>query len=190
MRRTTLALLPLLALAGCGERVDYEDPNATTLVDADFNDTDLKQIADKMTQSMMRSNLFVENPAKKPVLMVEVVTNRTSEHIDLKALTDKIRTGIARSGRVEVVDETARKTFSDEYEYHASGNVDPATAKGPGHQIGADFVLKGDFTGQTHESKNQKTRVITYQVTLQLTDLSKGTIVWTDDHEIKKVRRK
>lgn len=190
MRATALAILPFLALAGCGERIDYEDPNATTLVDADFNDTDLKQIADTMTQDMMRSNLFAESPVKKPVLMVKQVTNRTNEHIDIKALTDKIRTAVARSGKVDVVDESARAVLPEEYEYQASGNVDPATAKGPGRQTSPDFILVGDFTGQVHESKNQKTRVISYQVTLSLTDVSKGTIAWTRDHEIKKVRRK
>lgn len=186
-----LALSALLAVPGCGgEKVDYEDPDATTLVDADFNDTDLKQIADKLSQSMMRSGLFAEGAAKKPVIMVEQVANRTHEHIDIKSLTDKIRTGIVRSGRVEVVDETARKTLPEEYQYQASGNVDPAAAKGPGRQTAPDFILRGDFADQRHEAKNQKTLVIWYKITLQLTDVSKGTMVWTDDHEIKKVRRK
>ena len=188
--RTLAILAAVLALPGCGERIDYEDPNTTTLVDEDFNDTDLKQIADTLTQDMMRSSLFAEAQAKKPVLMVEQVTNRTNEHIDIKALTDKIRTGIARAGRVDVVDETARATLPAEYEYQAGGHVDPATARGPGRQIAPDYLLRGDFTGQVHESKNQKTRVVSYQVTFALTDVSKGTIAWTRDVEIKKVRRK
>ncbi len=190
-QRIALALaLSAATLSGCGQTVDYEDKDAATLVDENFNDTDLKGIADDLTQDILRSPLFAEGAAKKPVLMVEQVANRTHEHLDIKSLTDKIRTGIVRSGRVEVVDETARKTLPSEYEYHASGNVDPATAKGPGRQVAPDFVLRGDFTDQRHETTNQKTLVIWYQVTLQLTDVSKGTIVWSKDHEIKKVRRK
>ncbi len=184
-----LSLLPL-ALCGCAEKIDYEDPNAVTLVDEYFNDTDMKKFADKMTQSMMASNVFAEDPGPKPVVMVELVTNRTNEHVDIKSLTDKIRTGIVRTGRVEVVDETARQTLPEEYEYHASGNVDPDTARGPGRQIAPDYLLRGDLTSEVHESKNQKTRVTYYKLTLQLTDISKGTLVWTDDDDTKKIRRK
>ena len=186
----SLALLLALPLGGCGERVDYEDPDAATLVDDAFNDTDMKKLADKMTQSMMASGVFAEGQAKKPVIKVELVTNRTNEHVDIKSMTDKIRTGIARTGRLEVVDETARQTLPEEYEYQASGNIDPATAKGPGRQIAPDYLLRGDLAGEVHESKYQKTRVIYYKLTLQLTDVSRNVLVWTDDDEIKKVRRK
>lgn len=178
------------ALAGCGERVDYEDADAVTLVDEYFNDTDLKSIADKLTQSMMASPVLAADQARKPVIMVEVVTNRTNEHIDVKSLTDKIRTAIARTGRVEVVDETARQTLPKEYDYQASGMTDPAASRGPGRQAPPDFVLRGDIAGSVHESKNQKTRVIFYKTTLQLTDVSRNVLAWTDDHELKKVRRK
>ena len=190
MRHLPVLSLLSVALCGCGERIDYEDPNAVTLVDEYFNDTDMKKFADKMTQSMMASNVFAENPARKPVVMVELVTNRTNEHVDIKSLTDKIRTGIARTGRVEVVDETARQTLPGEYEYQASGNVDPATAKGPGRQTAPDFLLRGDLTSEVHESRNQKTRVTYYKITLHLTDVSRNTLVWTDDDDTKKVRRK
>jgi uncharacterized protein (TIGR02722 family) len=191
MRLSLPLILASALLAGCGNpRIDYEDPDAAVLLDENYNPTDLKQIADKMTQSLMASSVFAENPARKPVVMVERVTNRTHEHIDIQALTDKIMTGVVRSGRVEVVDETARQTLPGEYEYAASGNVDPATAKGPGHQVAPDFILRGDFADQVHETKNQKSKAIWYKVTLKLTDVSRGTVVWQDDKEIQKVRRK
>ncbi len=187
--RLPLALAAFL-LSGCAERIDYEDPDATVLLDDQYNATDLKQIADKMTQSMLRSSLFAEGATRKPVIVVERIKNRTHEHLDIQALSDRIVTGIVQSGRVDVVDETARETLPAEYEFHASGNVDPATAKGPGRQVGADYALRGDFTDQVHETKNQKTRSVWYQVTLKLTDISKGTIAWQEVKEIQKIRRK
>ena len=189
--RTALVLsLAALALPGCAERIDYEDPDAVVLLDENYNPTDMKQIADKMTQSMLRDPLFAEGAAHKPVIVVERIQNSTHEHLDIQALSDRIITGIVQSRRIEVVDETARQSLPAEYEYHASGNVDPKTAKGPGHQVGADYALRGVFTDQVHETTDQKTRAVWYQVTLKLTDISKGTIVWQEVKEIQKVRRK
>ena len=86
------------------------------------------------------------------------------------------------------MDETARKDIAREYEYHASGNVNPDSIKGPGKQTGADFFLRGEIASDTHAKKRKK--VQWYLITLKLTSISTGEIFWQDDEEIKKYTRK
>lgn len=183
----TVGLAALLA-AGCTGRrsspnVRYEDEDLPVLLDDRYNDTDMKKIADRLVQSMIE-HPALKQASKPPVVMVGNVANRTMEHIDVKSLTDKIGVSLLATGKVQLVDETARGELASEYDYQGQGYVDPATRSGPGKQVGADYFLRGDIAEDVHEAGGKK--VIFYKVTLQLTDLKTNLQIWKDDVEIKK----
>ena len=188
-----LLLLPLVLATSCGTsraftKGEYTDADRVILLDDRFGDSDMKIMAKTLTKSLLES-AKVKDAKKAPVLQVETVTNSTSEHIDMKSLTDKIRTSLLKTGKVQFHNKTQRGTMSGEYEYQThSGNVNQSTAKRKGFQVGADYMLSGDFSSHVQELGNRK--AVYYKLTLNLTDISTGLIVWSDDKDIKKLFKK
>lgn len=189
---TCIALVVVLAFAvSCaGPRVftkgTYEDPNTIALLDDRFSENDMQLIAKKMIQSMAGSDIVGSNGA--PVVMVGKMRNRTSEHIDMTMLSDKVRTQLIQSGRFRFADVVNRRDIAEEYEYQQSGYVDPNQAKGPGSQTGAEYLLTGTLTANVQQAGRNK--LIYYKATFQLTNLLTSEIAWTDEKEIRKAYKK
>lgn len=190
-----LALLSTLCFTvftSCSNRAftkgEYTDPDRVILLDDRYGDSDMKLMAETLNKSMLESPV-IKDAKKVPVLQVETVSNSTSEHIDMRSLTDKIRTAMLKTGKVQFSNKEERKTLSGEYEYQKeSGNVNQASAKMKGFQVGSDYILSGDFSSHVQELGNKK--VIYYKLTLNLTDISTNLIVWSDENEIKKLFKK
>lgn len=190
-RKLPLVLAAAASLACAGPRAftqgTYQDPNAIELLSDQFNENDLQLIAKKMSTSLLQSPA-VQGLEGQPVLVVGRVRNRTSEHLDTESLADKIRVELQRSGRFAFTDKAARDQIAAEYEYQQSGAVARDTAKGPGAQVGADFILTGQIASIVQEVGADK--VVYYKMTMQLTDLRSGLIRWTDEKELRKKFRK
>lgn len=167
---------------------EYTDPDRVILLDDKYNESDMKIMADSLVASLMKHPI-VSQQKRTPVFQVERVVNSTSEHIDMKSLTDKIRTALINSGKVAFHDKDERSTLSQEYDYqNKSGNVSQSTAKERGHQIASDYIISGDFSSNVQELGGKK--VIYYKLTLKATDIKTGLISWTDEKEIKKLFKK
>jgi penicillin-binding protein activator len=178
----TLVVLAV-SLGACGSKVQYGDATAVETLTVDFGSTDLQMIAEKMVQSLLSSPIIHEG--QRPVLQVATVKNRTNEHIDTKAVTDKIRTTLINSGKVQFTAAEIRPEILEELEYQrGSGYVDPETRRTVGKQVGADFLLAGDIASIAKQKDD--TKDIYYKVTLNLVDLETGLIVWADEKEIRK----
>lgn len=188
--KRAIILVALLSVSCAGPRAftrgTYEDPNTIALLDDRFNENDMQLIAKKMVNSLAESTPV--QTAGSPAVMVGKMRNRTTEHIDLNALSDKIRTSLIRSGKFRFVDAQNRVDIAREYEYQGSGYVDPAQANRPGSQTAADFILTGTLTSNIQEVGKEK--LVYYKATFQLTDLLSSEIVWTDEKEIRKAYKK
>jgi uncharacterized protein (TIGR02722 family) len=188
----SLSLATLLAASGCGgpkafTKGEYDDPTRVELLDDKYNEADMQQMADTMVKAMVSCDYVAKNP-KPPVVIVERVQNRTEEHVDTNSLTDKIRTALIKSGKVRFVNKEERGTISEEYDYHADGNVDGPTAKKKGKQIGADYILSGALATNVQQVGNDK--FIYYKLTMNLTSLETSTIDCVEEREIRKKFRK
>ena len=184
---TAIALIGLTT--GCvGPRAftkgTYEDPKTIALLDDRFNENDMQLIAKKVVNSIIKAPLNRPEPA----IMLGKMRNRTTEHIDMVALSDKIKTALIQSGKVRFADVTNRKDIAIEYDYQQSGYVDPAQAKAPGKQTGSDLILTGTLSANVQEVGKDK--LIYYKATFQLTDLLTSEIIWTDEKEIRKAYKK
>lgn len=192
-KKMLVLIVPVLVLASCsGSRAftkgEYTDPDRVILLDDRYNESDMKIMADALVDSLMKHPV-ITGAKKPPVFQVEKVVNATSEHIDMLSLTDKIRTALIKSGKVQFHDKGERDTLSEEYEYqNKSGNVNKETAKARGYQIGSDYILSGDFSSNVQELGAKK--VIYYKLTLKATDIKTGIISWTDEKEVKKLFKK
>ena len=187
-----IAVAALLLAGGCvGPRAftkgTYEDPQTIALLDDQFGENDMQLIAKKMVDSLVASK-FVAGRAEAPVLVVGKMRNRTSEHIDMGSLSDKVRTALIQSSKFRFVDADNRRDIAEEYEYQKSGYVDPKQAVGPGGQTGADYLLTGTLTSNVQQVGKDK--LIYYKATFNLTDLRTSEIIWTDEKEIRKAYKK
>lgn len=185
------ALLLTFSIGCAGPRAftkgTYEDPETIALLDDQFNENDMQLIAKKMINSILESPQLTAN-GKMPAVMLGKVRNRTTEHIDMVALSDKLKTALIQSGKLRFVDATNRGAIAQEYEYQQSGYVDPNQAKAPGKQTGSDYMLTGTLTSNIQEVGKDK--LVYYKATFQLTHIETSEIVWSDEKEIRKSYKK
>jgi len=189
LRALTMALMAsALLLTGCASKVNYGDATDVETVTIDFGSTDLQMIANQMVDDLLTFPPVVQlTQQRRPVVFVDQVQNRTTEHIDTESVTDSIRTRLIQSGKFRFVDmkvvERVRQQFDFQLE---SGMVDPATAVTMGRQIGAEFMLYGALTSIVKRSG--KTQDVYYKFTLNLMNLESGIIEWSSEKEIRKTK--
>jgi penicillin-binding protein activator len=197
MMKRQFLILPLLAgfclfFTACGSKQftqgKYDDMSEERLLDDKFNESDMRQIADTMVQSLVGSPVAKEWK-KAPVVLVTMVKNRTQEHIDMKSLTDKIRVALIKSGKFKFTEKEARGEMAEELQYQGeSGYVDPSTARKKGKQIGANYFLTGEISDRVQEVGSKK--YVYYKTTLNLINIDSGLLDWTDEKELRKYFQK
>ena len=176
------------ALGGCSSREFVKG-------DYDKNIDNPNLLTDKWSESDMQAavkdlvNSAVSHPAiaaaqRPPIVMVTRLQNKTSEHIDTQSITDMFTVDLMKSGKVTFVDKAAREDIAEEYDYQDSGMVNRETKKEKGGQVGADFIMNGRLDSIVQEAGRDKT--VYYKLTMNLTNLKTGLIVWTDHKELRK----
>ncbi|WP_339725974.1 penicillin-binding protein activator LpoB [uncultured Paraglaciecola sp.] len=184
--------LSISLLAGCANKtvVSYGDAEAVETTDINFGSTDLQKIANEMTESLIQSPVVGTMTAnKRPIVFVDVIKNKTSEHIDTESLTDSISTQLLRSGKFRFVDMGKVSAVREQLEFqNEAGLVNPSKALQFGKQVGAEYMLYGNLASivKTNSDKSD----VYYKFTMRLMDLESGLIEWADETEIRKTSNK
>ena len=182
----------VLVLTACGPQAfvkgNYdEDVEKENLLTDSWSETDMQKVVKDLVGSAVRHNA-ISNAKRPPIVMVTKLQNKTSEHIDTQNITDMVTVELTNTGKVQFVDKAAREDIAEEYDYQSSGTTSRETKKGKGHQVGADLILNGRIDSIVQEVGKEKT--IYYKITMNMTNLSTGLIVWTDHKQIRKLYRK
>lgn len=183
-----MALAGLLILgAGCATKVRYGDATSAQPMSTDFGSSDLQQIAAAMVDSLLGSPTVVrETAARSPVLLVDMVKNKTMQHIDTESVTDSIRTKLIQSGKFRFLDRTTDQAALNEFNaQRESGLVDPNKAVPMGTQYGAEYILTASLS-QIEERIGNTTDVY-YKFTMNLKNLRTGLLDWAEEKEIRKI---
>ncbi|MCG8393190.1 MAG: penicillin-binding protein activator LpoB [Pseudomonadales bacterium] len=191
MRLLSMLLLGVaVVLSGCASKVDYGDAQARETVTTDFGSTDLQMIAAKMVDDMLVFPPIVQmTQNRRPVLFVDRIKNKTTEHIDTESITDTIQSKLINSGKFRFVDMTVVDRVREQLDYQSeSGLVDPSTAAQMGRQIGAEFMMYGNLSSIV--KRDDSTKDVYYKFTLKLLNIQTGIIEWTNEKEIRKTRSK
>ena len=187
-----IVALGAVTLAGCGPRAfvrgEYDkDVEKENLLTDRWSETDMQNAVKDLVASALNHDV-IKKAQKPPIVMVTKLQNKTSEHIDTQNITDMITVELTKTGKVNFVDKAAREDIAEEYDYQGSGMVSRESKKGRGQQVGADLILNGRLESIVQEAGKDKT--VYYKVTLNMTNLSTGLIVWTDQKQIRKSYRK
>lgn len=121
-----------------------------------------------------------------PVLVILGVQNRTSDYVDMKNMTDSIRTKLMKTKKALFVNAARRDIILKEQKYQAQ-NATPETQAKIGKKLGAKYLMSGSFTEMETDSPRQvrvsKKEVKYYKLTIELTDLETDLIVESVEKE-------
>jgi penicillin-binding protein activator len=188
MKRVTWIAFAIIVSACQPRTVTRVDPNTQIDLSGRWNDSDSRMVAEKMINDLFVSERFkeyAEQNAKKPVIIVGLIKNKTSEHIDAANYIKKFEMAIYNSNAADLVEsdefrDQLRKERAEQQDF-----ADPATIAKWGHETGADLMLFGEMSSETDTHNNR--RVVNYITTLFLTDVETNKRVWYGQHEIKKL---
>lgn len=189
MKKLVLSLFAVsaMALTACGPKAfvkgDYEDVEKENNLNDQWSETDMQKVVQDLVGSMVQHQ-SISNAKRPPIVMVTKLQNKTNEHIDTQNIMDMVRVELQRGGRVSFVDKEAREDVAEEYNYQNSGMVNEETKKGPGGQVGADFIVNGRLDSIVQEVGKDKS--VYYKVTLNLTNLKTNLVVWSDYKQLRK----
>lgn len=186
-------LLISLVLLSCARDpvVSYGDAEAPETTSIGFGSSDLQAIAGAMVNELLDFPPVMNITAQgnRPVVFVDRIQNKTTEHIDTESITDTIQTKLLQSGRFQFVDMTAVKAIKDQIVFQLeSGMVDPAKTVAFGRQTGAEYMLYGNLS--SIEKRNSKVKDLYYKFTLKMVNLESGLMEWIGEKEIRKTAEK
>lgn len=171
-------------MVGYDSNVKYGDAKAVETVTADFGSTDLQSTAEALTQSLLESR-YISKATQPPKVRLRTVNNLTYEHIDTKAITDKIRIKLLKSGQVRfLADKTNLDEVYDEQQLTASNTVKENSK----NIEEANYIVTGNV--RSIKKANDSVKDVYYNVSLELVNPKTGEIVWADEKEIRKVTSK
>lgn len=177
----------MVILGSCARSVSRIDPNQQIDLSGRWNDSDSRQVAEKMTSELLGSTKFLEYAkalGKKPAIIVGQIQNRTSEHIDANNYIKKFELAIFNSGLADLVESDEFRDKLREERAQQQDFSDPATVAQWGKELGANLILFGEMTSET--DVYNKNRVVNYVTTLFLTDMETNKRIWYGQQEIKK----
>ena len=180
-----------VSLVGCaGNKVSYGDAGAVETTTTDFGSTDLQKMAEKMVDSILVFPPIVDVTKKRrPVMFVDTIKNKTSEHIDTESITDTISSRLLRSGKFRFVDMTKVASVRKQMAFqNDSGMVKESASVKMGQQIGAEYMLYGNLFSIV--KRNSNTKDVYYKFTMKLMHIETGILEWSDEKEIRKTKKK
>lgn len=192
MKKTLTAIVMCLivgfTMSSCRHRVERVDTDEQIDLSGRWNDTDSRLVAEEMVSQVLSGEWIANHQrthsGQKPVVIVGLVYNNTSEHIDANTFIKDVEKAFVKSGKVRLVQagekrEELRKERAAQQDFAAT-----ETAKKWGRELGADYMLQGDIASITDQYKREK--VIYYQTSLELSDLESNEVVWIGDKKLKK----
>ena len=184
--RLSAIALAVTALAACsGPQVRYGDAKAVETVNADYGSTDLQMIAEAMTRSLLQSKA-ISGSKDAPIVTLADVKNKTSEYIDTRVITDKIRTQLMKSGQVRfAVSVSEMQNQTEELKrQNQSGLYKNSTIAKTGNMQGAQYRIEGSIASIVKNTKDVKD--VYYVFNLNLFNNESGLLEQADEKEIRK----
>ena len=187
LEKIFMVIIAGLMLASCANKSSiYGDATGVETTTIGFGSTDLQTIAAKLVDDLLTFPPIVQmTSARRPVVFVDKVKNKTTEHIDTESVTDTIQTKLLKSGMFRFVDMTAVKAMQEQFDFQKdSGLVDVGKAAAFGKQTGAEFMLYGNMSSIVKRDGGEKD--VYYKFTLKLANLESGIMEWAGEKEIRK----
>jgi penicillin-binding protein activator len=181
--------MSLIGSVSCGgKQVSRVGTETVTDLSGRWNDTDSRLVAEEMVNDALNRpwvDNFQKKAGKEPTVIVGQVVNRSHEHINVQTFIKDLERGLTNSGRVSfVAGKDEREEIRTERLDQAKNSAEE-TAKGPGKETGADYMVIGTINTILDEAEGVK--AVFYQVDLEMVDMANNKKVWLGQKKIKKI---
>lgn len=182
-----LGLALLLFLSACGG-TSYQSTSENK-ASSTFSVQDQKMLVTTLSEKLVNDRAFKEElNDEKPTLLIDVVKNKTSEHIDTESMTDTLKMAVVKSRMFSIINRDKMNILAKEAEIAQSGLADSKKATQLGKLWGAKYVMYGNFSSIVNYVGKEKQTY--YKFTLIVQNIETGEEVWIDEAEINKVSKK
>lgn len=183
--------LGVLVLTGCVNQPQYVANNSSksSIVTMGIDRQDFERAATDMVSSLLESGSLNKNGGGRYVVMISDIVNDTTQRIDIKMLTKKIRIAMLKSGKAIITsavgterDDTAQKTreLRGNQEFKQNTIAKKNTLYAP------ELSLSGDILQRTAKT-NDDEQLVEYYFQLSLTDIASGLVFWEDEAVVGKL---
>jgi uncharacterized protein (TIGR02722 family) len=172
------ALVLVVFLAGCATGPQYVDATlnkGNQAVTMGIDRQDFESVAQNMVDSLLSGNALNKKGGGRYVVMISNVINDTTQRVDPKILTKKIRIAMLKSGKAVIT--SAVGTERDDLAQQV--RVDKKT-------IQPHLSLSGYFLQKISETSRGE-QVVDYYFQLTLTDIRTGLVIWEDEAPVSKL---
>jgi uncharacterized protein (TIGR02722 family) len=195
MKKMFFLLTAVFVVTGCGtaaHRIDASGNRGITTVD-DINFKDWQIAAEKAINSLLASGVLNRKDGRKSILMISTVKNSTTQHINTRILTDKIRQALLRSGKALTTTAVGANGPEDKAskqvrQLENDDMFNQSTVQKNGTAIAPDMSLAGEIVQDRTTSGRKRESYFFFHMTL--TDLKTGLAVWEENVEIAKQAEK
>lgn len=193
----TAAAGAALMLGACGGNRNYDitrvDPNVVIDVDYRFTGDDAREVYRAMVDDALYRRWIDEwmqtHAGAKPVVIVGPMRNDTEDYIDTEDFTTEWERELLNSGRVRFVAMAPQRDPVRQERAQGQEWNTPETRKQMRAELGADLIMIGRIGDGQQRSRDGRTIIKEYKVTLELINLETNEKVWIGSHDIKKVVR-
>lgn len=187
--RVSLFITCVSVVVGCSSAPKVERIGVDEVRDLSgrWNDTDSRLVAEQMVGDvLLRPWLadFRSSSSRKPVVIVGVVRNLSSEHIEVGTFIKDIERELINSGLVKFVATRGERQEVRGERLDQQSFASEVTAKRLASETGADYMLKGGI--KTHIDAVAGKHVKFYQVDLELIAVESNEKAWIGSKKIKK----
>lgn len=190
MKKILGLIVVAVILTGCATtKVERVDAQTATDLSGNWNDGDVRQIADTLVTECVNAPAitnFIVDKKQLPTVILGAFRNQSDEHLDTSIVAKKFEIALVNSGKVNFVAGGKDKQLLRDEREDQLENASEETAKGLGHEIGADFMLVGSIKVIVDQIEAKAVR--NYIVNAELIDVESNRKLWVGENaDIKKV---
>jgi len=182
----------VLTFTGCATTESiYKDTNASesTVKSTRWQAQDVQSTAMAMVDSLLNNPVI---GGDRPIVRFSGIRNKTSQHIDTKRLSDRIRTQLIQSQKVRVLTdmdaEQSQRDYGKMETQLSNTRIADKDSKRKRSYKTSEYHLFGEIT-EIH-STDSRASSRAYQITLNLYDYQTDELLWADIKDIEKAKSK
>lgn len=179
-------LTSTLLFTGCSQQPQIMGSNSvkSAPVTMGIDRQDFEKAASDMIESLLTSGALNKNGGGRYVVMISDIINDTTQRIDTRMLTKKMRVSMLKSGKAVIT--SAVGTERDDTTIEAtrstrnSSEFNQKTSIKSGQLINAELGLSGRIM-QRAAKTNDGDQLVEYYFQLTLTNAANGLAYWEDE---------
>lgn len=180
MKKIFLLSAVILFTVSCGGGVQYKNASEDT-GSREWGPKEIKTTVNKMVGSLYVN--LKEEYKKSVFIQVKKIRNKTAEHIDTQMLANELVNNLIKK-RIRFIDDTYNKDALAEMEKGMTGMIDPDSAIPTGELKSPNLYLFGEINENVRTVGGKTLQYLV--VTLKVTSLSSGELIWQEQQEFLK----